>query len=235
MRAHDHELDEPGAERVAAPRKGEDEGVTLRALAAGRTDALGAGGILRLQRIAGNSGVGSLLHDGDEEASPVRDVVGSGGGQPLDSAVRSDMETRFGADFGDVRVHTDAAATESAKSVQAGAYTVGNHVVFQRDHYPPETDAGRHTLAHELTHVLQQRSGPVDGTPAPGGISVSHPSDRFEQQATATADRVLATPVAPAVQRQDAEAPAEEEEEPVQGSFLQRQEVSEEEEPESEQ
>jgi hypothetical protein len=230
MRSHDHELDEPGGQRATAPRQSADDGMTLRALAAGRTDALGPGGILRLQRIAGNSGVGSLLHDDQEQDSPVKEVVGSGGGQPLDPAVRNDMEARFGTDFSDVRVHTDTRAGESAKSVQASAYTVGSDIVFQREHYDPDSDTGRHTLAHELTHVLQQRSGPVDGTPAPGGIAISHPADRFEQQATATADRVLANPVAPAVQRQEAEAPAEEEEEQVQGSFLQRQEAPEEEE-----
>jgi hypothetical protein len=97
-------------------------------------------------------------------------------------------------------------------------------------------------LAHELTHVVQQRNGPVDGTTAPGGISVSDPSDRFEREAAANAERVMSVPspqasltAAPAgtVQRQAADAPAvdqlqrqdapEEEEEPTaQGTFVQR-------------
>jgi hypothetical protein len=91
-------------------------------------------------------------------------------------------------------------------------------------------------LAHELTHVVQQRSGPVDGSPAGGGIQVSDPSDRFETEAAANADRAMSapaptavSPAGPAVQRQ--EAPEEQEEEPTaQGSFVQRQEGEEEEE-----
>jgi hypothetical protein len=80
-------------------------------------------------------------------------------------------------------------------------------------------------LAHELTHVVQERAGAVDGTPAPGGIWVSDPSDRFEREAAAKAERVISTPVAasasaPAVQRE--EAPEEEQEESAQGSFVQR-------------
>lgn len=63
--------------------------------------------------------------------------------------------------------------------------------MFQRDQYAPHTDACRRTLAHELTHVLQQKAGPVDGTPTDGGLRLSHPDDRFEREATATAERVV--------------------------------------------
>ena len=203
-----------------------------RAAAERRPDVLGAGGLLGLQRIAGNSSVTALMED--EQRSPVHDVISSGG-RALDHDVRTDMETRLGADFGDVRIHDDAAAADSARGVNAYAYTVGSNIVFQRDTYDPSSASGRTTLAHELTHVMQQRSGPVDGTSAPGGISVSDPGDRFEREASANAERAMATPAAspavtaaaPAVQRQ---AAPEEEEEPVQGSFVQRQEGAEEEE-----
>ena len=104
------------------------------------------------------------------------------------------MEGRLGQDFGDVRVHDDAAAHRSAEAVNAHAYTVGSNVVFQRDKYDPGSDAGRTMLAHELTHVVQQRSGPVDGTPTGGGIKVSDPSDRFEREAAANAERVMSAP-----------------------------------------
>jgi hypothetical protein len=138
----------------------------------------------------------------EEERSPVHDVVGSGGGAPLDTETRADMETRFGHDFGDVRVHTDGAAHDSAKSVNAQAYTVGSNIVFQRDKYDPSSEGGKHMLAHELTHVVQQRSGPVDGTDTGGGVKVSDPSDRFEREAVANADRLMSAPApAPAVQR----------------------------------
>jgi hypothetical protein len=119
-------------------------------------------------------------------------------------------------------VHDDTRAHESAKAVHANAYTVGSNVVFQRDHYDPGSDAGRLTLAHELTHVVQQRNGPVDGTPASGGIRVSDPGDRFEREASATAERAMSAPApavvtgAPATVQRQAE---EEEPEDVQGSF----------------
>jgi hypothetical protein len=205
--------------------------------------------VLGLQRAVGNAGVEAAL---TEERSPVHDVVGSGGGQALDPEVRADMEQRLGSDFSGVRVHTDDAAHESAKSVQAHAYTVGSDVVFQRGMYDPGSTAGRTMLAHELTHVVQQRAGAVDGSPAAGGIRVSDPSDRFEREAAANAERVMAQPSAPppvanapapAVQRDAEEAApaggvalqregedeAEEDQASVQGMFVQRE--GEEEEP----
>lgn len=220
-----------------------------RAAAGGRTDVLGADGLLGLQRVAGNAGVTSML---EEERSPVHDVISSSG-RPLDPDVRTDMEQRLGHDFGDVRVHDDSAAAASAQAVNAHAYTVGSNIVFQRDRYDPGSTEGRTTLAHELTHVVQQRSGPVDGTSAPGGIKVSDPSDRFEREAAANAERAISNPAgpaaavsaaSPAVQRHEAESTeepvqglfvqrqesTEEEEEPVQGLFVQRQEAEEEEE-----
>ena len=206
-----------------------------RAASEKRPDVLGAGGLLNLQRVAGNAGVTSLM---EEDRSPVHDVISSGG-RPLEPDVRSDMEGRLGADFSDVRVHDDSAAADSAKAVNAHAYTVGSNVVFQRDTYDPSSEAGRTTLAHELTHVMQQRSGPVDGSSAPGGIKVSDPSDRFEREAAANAERVMSTPSpAPATATGDSgpalQRHAESEEAEVQGLFLQRQaeeELPEEEEP----
>jgi hypothetical protein len=76
-------------------------------------------------------------------------------GRPLDSSVRGFMEARFKQDFGDVRVHDDARAADSAHSVSALAYTVGRDVVFGASQYAPETTAGRTLIAHELAHVLQ--------------------------------------------------------------------------------
>jgi hypothetical protein len=162
-----------------------------------------------------------------------------GRGSPLDPGLRQQMSTALGHDFGDVRVHSDDRATESARSVNAHAYTVGNDIVFQRDRYAPGSEDGRRMLAHELTHVVQQRSGPVDGAPAPGGIRISDPSDPFERQAASTAEQIISAPApaagptpAPAVQRQEVEQePAEEES--VQGAWVQRQEAEEEQEEET--
>jgi hypothetical protein len=80
-------------------------------------------------------------------------------GSPLDSATCALMESRFGHDFSQVRVHTDPAAAESARAVHARAYTVGNHVVFGAGEYQPHSIEGRRLLAHELTHTVQQAGG----------------------------------------------------------------------------
>lgn len=83
-------------------------------------------------------------------------------GRPLDAPARSFMEPRFGRDFGGVRVHTDPAAAESARAVDAHAYTVGQHIVFDSGKYDPHSGPGRNLLAHELAHTVQQRgAGPV--------------------------------------------------------------------------
>lgn len=118
------------------------------------------------------------------QRSTVHDVLRRPG-RPMDGATRADMEARLGADFSDVRVHSGSAARASAAEVGARAYTSGSHVVL---------GAGgndRHTLAHELTHVIQQRHGPVAGTDNGSGLKVSDPSDRFEREAEANARRVL--------------------------------------------
>lgn len=93
-------------------------------------------------------------------------------GVPLDRPVQHDMERRFGHDFSRVRVHDDSAAARHARDADARAFTTGQNIVFGAGHYAPETPTGRHLLAHELTHVLQQRAGghagkAVQRVPAP--------------------------------------------------------------------
>jgi hypothetical protein len=82
-----------------------------------------------------------------------------GGGEPLAAPVRAFFEPRFGSDFGNVRVHHDAAADEAARSVRARAYTRGRDIVFAGGEYQPGSDRGRALLAHELAHVVQQGHG----------------------------------------------------------------------------
>jgi hypothetical protein len=131
---------------------------------------------------------------GSEAPSSVDAYVGgaSHGGQPLSSDLRAQFEPRFGYDFSQVRVHTDAGAAESAQSVNALAYTVGRNVIFGAGQYAPQTSTGQRLLAHELTHVVQQ------GHAEP---SVSRVSD--EHVATAsTSPAVVARVVQPVIQRQ---------------------------------
>ena len=125
---------------------------------------------------------------------PVLDVVGEGGGQPLDPVVRADMETRLGSDFSSVRIHTGHRAAKSAAAVSATAYTVGNDVVFGHGYFDPASREGRHRLVHELVHVQQQRHGPVPGTDTGGGVAISDPADSLEREAEAIAARVAASP-----------------------------------------
>jgi hypothetical protein len=80
-------------------------------------------------------------------------------GQPLEDASLGLMSKRFAYDFARVRVHTDAWAAESARAVNAHAYTVGDHIVFDSGRYAPSTMAGQRLLAHELAHVVQQSAG----------------------------------------------------------------------------
>ena len=90
-----------------------------------------------------------------------------GAGQPIESATRAYMESRFGHDFRPVRIHTDARAAQSARAVDALAYTVGRDIVFGAGQYASNTDEGRRLLAHELAHVAQYDRGAAEteGTP----------------------------------------------------------------------
>ena len=88
---------------------------------------------------------------------PIVQEVISSPGQPLDSESRDFFEARLGHNFSQVRVHTDAKAARSARALYARAYTTGHNVVFGARQYVPHSMEGRRLLAHELTHVLQQR------------------------------------------------------------------------------
>lgn len=159
-----------------------------------RAPVLDARAILEFQRLAGNASARELVAPAPAvERSPVLDVIRSGRGQPLDDSTRTFMEKRFGRDFGRVRIHRDAAATASARSINAHAYTAGNDIVFQSRLYNPHSTPGRRMLAHELAHVVQQRLGSPAGTPVPGGIEVTEPGDTFERQADRIA-REIASP-----------------------------------------
>jgi uncharacterized protein DUF4157 len=118
----------------------------------------------------------------------------SGPSRPLPDPVRAEMEARLGSDFSDVRVHDDAAAHRSARALSADAFTAGSHIVFGRGHYDDATVSGRTLLAHELTHVVQQRRGPVGGS-AEDGLAISHPGDPWERAADLAGRRAMARPL----------------------------------------
>jgi hypothetical protein len=118
-----------------------------------------------LQSSGGNRAVNALL----------------GAGAPLEPRVRSDMEARFRADFGDVRIHDDPAAHDAAAGIGAKAYTLGEDIVFSDGRLAPGTSDGRKLLAHELAHVVQQRRG--------GAMPALDAAGSHEQGATAAAEQ----------------------------------------------
>jgi len=95
---------------------------------------------------------------GETAAPPIIYPASQSHGQPLDSATRGFMESRFGHDFSMVRVHSDGQAADAARTIGARAFTVDQNIVFGRGEFAPATEAGNRLLAHELTHVVQQRA-----------------------------------------------------------------------------
>lgn len=115
---------------------------------------------------------------------PIVNEVLASSGQPLDPTTRAFMEPRFGYDFSGVRVHTDANAAESARAINALAYTVGRTVVFANGYYAPRTSEGQKLLAHELAHVVQQR-GSDAGVAAAHAPALERDADRAAALVTA--------------------------------------------------
>jgi len=110
-------------------------------------------------------------------------------GRPLDPATLNFMEARFGHNFRAVRVHTDPQAAESARGVNALAYTVGRNIVFGAGQYSPGTKAGLRLLAHELAHTIQQGGRLIASQ---SKLQVSDPGDIYEREADRIADQVVA-------------------------------------------
>ncbi|MGI0484856.1 eCIS core domain-containing protein [Pantanalinema rosaneae CENA516] len=127
----------------------------------------------QLQRAGGITDSIEVMPETETQINALR-----GQGQPLPDNVRSFMEPRFGADFSQVRVHTDPSAGELAQRIQAQAFTVGQDVVFAPGQYAPHSDTGKHLLAHELTHVVQQ------------GYSGIHPKTQFIPKTTMGGDPI---------------------------------------------
>lgn len=157
--------------------------------------------MLALQRLAGNAAVSRAVeedrheHDAGCGHTPpvqrralVHQVLGSPG-QSMEPGLQAEMEARFGgADFSDVRVHTGSLARESAAELEAKAYTSGLNVVVG-------DTMTKEDWAHELTHIEDQKAGPVPGTDNGAGVSLSSPDDSGERHAVEKARRVMNGPV----------------------------------------
>ena len=125
----------------------------------------------------------------------VHDVLRSPG-RPLDAATRAFMEPRFGHDFSRVRVHADGHAAQSARAVNALAYTAGSRIVFDSGQYAPRSSNGRSLLAHELAHVVQQSGLPGADQPR----TIAPANDPGECEADRVASAVGSAPARPTLQ-----------------------------------
>jgi hypothetical protein len=123
---------------------------------------------------------------------PVSDGLASdiqskrGSGSPLDDSTRTQMESAFGTDFGDVHLHNDGKADALNRSLSAEAFTTGSDIFFRDGAYRPSSSDGQSLLAHELTHVVQQRSMSTSGPMTVGPVN-----DSYEQQADSVASSVV--------------------------------------------
>lgn len=121
----------------------------------------------------------------------IKEVVSSGG-SPLDASTRAYFESRLGYDFSRIRVHDDSKASESAKGINADAYSVGNNIVFAENRLQPGTLVGNRLLAHELVHIVQYRRMPTIGY-EPHDILFSSESDSIESEASSISDNLVSS------------------------------------------
>jgi Domain of unknown function (DUF4157) len=125
-------------------------------------------------------------------SSLIEQATNSASGQALDPQVRATLEPQFGHSFADVRVFSDAQADRMARDVNATAFTVGQDMFFRDGEYNPESLQGRHLLAHELTHTIQQRGAKHDGK----ALEISQASDASEIEADVASNNVITGQVA---------------------------------------
>lgn len=174
------------AETQVAPTTRVTEGLLQRKCACGKhTGGGGECGECRNKKLLQRRVIG---HTDPATVPPIVHQVLRSPGRPLDAPVRASMEASFGHEFSHVRIHTDSRAAASAQAVYALAYTAGNDIVFGPGQYDPNTRRGKHLLAHELTHVLQQGS---DGSNPQAKLAVSPSTDVSEQEADRTADAIV--------------------------------------------
>ena len=139
------------------------------------------------QKRVGNLQRAAVSHGPVNAVPPIVPDVLRSPGQPLDPAARALMEPRIGHDFSHVRVHTDASAAESARAVNALAYTVGRDVVFGAGQLAPGTTAGNRLLAHELAHVVQQGNRSRLQT----RLTIGPANDHYELEADRVTEQVM--------------------------------------------
>ena len=164
-----------------------NDGVILPSLIQNVQRTLGNQAVQRLVSTAIQRSLG-VLESTEDLGQSIRAEAGHG--QSLESGLRQSLESGLGADLSSVRVHADGNADHLSRAVNAVAFTSGSDIFFRSGAFDAGSASGMHLLAHEATHVVQQETGPVAGTPAPGGVSISDPGDSFERAAEQTATQV---------------------------------------------
>ncbi|MBZ0298764.1 MAG: DUF4157 domain-containing protein, partial [Anaerolineae bacterium] len=150
--------------------------------------------LLQLQRDYGNQFVQHVIQrsreaDADNIVPPeVEQSIDQarGGGQPLGSQARAQMEPHFGRNFSSVRIHNDARADTLSRALNARAFTIGRDIFFRQGAHDPGSSGGRELLAHELTHVVQQGSVQIRRE-----LALSQPDDEYEEEANRAARAIV--------------------------------------------
>jgi hypothetical protein len=173
--------------------------------------------LTQMQRTVGNAAVQRFLAQrsgagpselDDDTASAINGR--RGGGSQLDAGMAAKAGGVMGQDFSGVKVHTDSTADNLSRQLGAKAFTTGNDIFFRSGQYDPASSGGQQLLSHELTHVVQQ------GASAPSvqsKMTVNDPTDKYEAEADAVAEKVMSKEDDAAVQRHDDEVQMQEEEE----------------------
>ncbi|HWA72776.1 MAG TPA: DUF4157 domain-containing protein [Polyangiaceae bacterium] len=128
---------------------------------------------------------------------PARELMpADSAGQPLPREARGELEEHFGADLGNVRVHTDSAAERGADLIAADAYTIGSDIYFAEGKYDPSSPDGRKLLAHEVAHTQQQPEAEAGGVQRSGNeeLPIGAPDDALEVEAEGHAEAFIDRP-----------------------------------------
>ena len=170
--------------RLERPRAGAADAASARAPSRAWNRLIKPGGPSYVSRDL--AAVGSAPEVGDLGEAESALVEHEHGGAPLPADVAARMRALLGRDFSHVRIHTDAAAARAAAVLRARAFTLGQHIYFDRDQFDPDSPAGERLLVHELTHVVQHDDGRLPRIT--GELQVSDPSSATEREARAAED-----------------------------------------------
>ena len=191
MSSREHEHGEQRVHRLRGPASAGRQGMEW-------LSALGNRGVQRL--------LGGSLQRLSSEAATVDEPIAAeiqarrGTGGMLGAGVRGELESALGDDFSDVRIHTDGGADRLAQAVGAEAFTTGTDIFFRSGRYDPDSGQGRKLIAHEVTHVVQQR-----GAAPASELRITDPGDAAEVEASAVAEAIAGSAVETASRRTENE------------------------------